>query len=369
MNFLFDDDQHALRDAAKKLLLNKATLEGLHKDMDGGVPYNKELWDIMSENGYQGIGIPEEFGGAGMGYLNQVVVAEELGYSFAHTPYTSSIVGAAEAILQAGTEDQKHKYLPQLASGELIGTIAYYEQSGRYDAAGITTKESGGKLTGKKMPVIDATIAGIAVVAAQSSKGLSLYIVDMNQSSVDIAELKSMEMLRASSVVTLNGADAELLGEEGKGAELLEMLTSRMAIFIAFEQVGGATRCMEDARDYSLERYIFGKPLGTYQAIKHRISDMFMRNELARSNCYFGAWALESSEGDIAEAAALARSTAAEAFEFAAQENLQVHGGIGFTWAEDCHIFVKRMRHLDALIGGRLVWRERLFKILESKAA
>ncbi|HNI65528.1 MAG TPA: acyl-CoA dehydrogenase family protein, partial [Pseudomonadales bacterium] len=154
-----------------------------------------------------------------------------------------------------------------------------------------------------------------------------------------------------------------------QGAQLLDALYDRMAILVAFEQLGGAQRCVEMARDYSLERYIFGRPLAMYQGIKHRISDMHAKIELARSNCLYGAWALDSSPADIAEAAALARSTLCDAYEFAAQENLQVHGGIGFTWEGNCHMFVKRMRHLEALLGGRILWREKLLKALERKVA
>ncbi len=369
MNFQFDEDQDALRSAARKLLTSKATLEAFHKHMDQGSDYDRELWALMAENGYQGIGIPEAYGGAGMGYINQVVVADELGYVLAHTPYTSSIVGAAEAIMLAGSEAQKQKYLPKLASGEWIGTFAYCEQNGRYDAEGVTAQASGGKISGTKMPVTDAACANFAVVAARGAAGVSLYLVDLKQSGVTIEPLRSMELTRKQAAVKFNGATAELPGGEGQGAQLLDALYDRMAILVAFEQLGGAQRCVEMARDYSLERYIFGRPLAMYQGIKHRISDMHAKIELARSNCLYGAWALDSSPADIAEAAALARSTLCDAYEFAAQENLQVHGGIGFTWEGNCHMFVKRMRHLEALLGGRILWREKLLKALERKVA
>lgn len=370
MNFLFDEDQDALRDAARKLLADKATLEAFHKHMEAGSTHDAELWGLMAENGYLGIGIPEEFGGAGMGALNQVVVAEELGYCLAHTPYTASISGAAEAIMLAGSETQKQALLPGLASGELIGTIAYFEANGRYDASGMQAQVKNGKLTGTKVPVMDAEIADLAVVSAQDEQGaLSLYIVRLDQPGVKHQPVKTIELHRKLAQVQFDQAEADLLGAQGSGAELLEQLLNRMAVLVAFEQLGGAQRCLEMARDYALERYIFGRPLGTYQGIKHRISDIYMRIELARSNCFFGAWALNSSAEDLPEAAALARGAACEAYEFAAQENLHVHGGIGFTWEANCHMFVKRMRLLDALLGGRMMWRERLFKALQTKAA
>ena len=332
MNFLFDEDQDLLRDAAKKLLGDKATLESAHKHMDEGTDYDKELWQLMADNGWQGIALPEEYGGSGMTYLDLAVVAEELGYHYAHTPFSASIFGAAEAILTAGSDKQKSDLLPRLASGELIATLALYEKSGRFDAAGITAELNGGKLSGSKLPVSDGLCADIAIVAANTPKGPSLCIVDLGQGSVQREELKTMELTRKQATITFNGADAELLGEEGKGAELLDDIINRTAILVAFEQLGGAQRALDMAKDYSLERFAFGRQIGSYQAIKHRLADMFVKVEMARSNCFFGAWALTSSEDDIPEAAALARTSVIDAYAFSAQENVQIHGGIGFTW-------------------------------------
>lgn len=369
MNFLFDQDQDLLRDAAKKLLGDKATLESAHKHMDQDTDYDKELWKLMAENGWQGIAIPEEYGGSGMTYLDLAVVAEELGYHYAHTPFSASIFGAAEAVLTAGSDKQKNEIIPKLVSGELIGTLAFYEQSGRYDAAGITAEVKGGKLTGTKVPVSDGLCADIAIVAANSAKGLSLYVVDLTQSGVNRTELKTFELTRKQATVSFEGVDAELLGEEGQGEQLLEAVLNRTAILTAFEQLGGAQRSLDMGRDYSLERFAFGRQIGSYQAIKHRLADMYVKVEMARSNCFFGAWALTSSEEDIPEAAALSRVSAIDAFSFAAQENVQIHGGIGFTWEADPHLFLKRMKLQEALLGSGGVWKEKLYQALAAKNA
>ena len=369
MNFLFDEDQDLLRDAAKKLLGDKATLESAHKHMDSGTDYDKDLWSTMAENGYQGIAIPEEFGGAGMTYLDLSVLAEELGYHYAHTPFSASIFGAAEALIVAGSEQQKASLLPKLASGETIGTTAFYERSGRYDVASITATASGGKITGTKVPVSDGLCADIAIVAAQAEKGLSLYVVDLTQPGVERTELRTMELTRKQATVVFNGAQGELLGEEGNGAALLDKITNRMAVLTAFEQLGGAQRALDMAKDYALERYCFGRQIGSYQAIKHRLADMYVKVEMARSNCFFGAWAMSSSESDIPEAAAVARISVCDAFLFAAQENVQIHGGIGFTWEANPHLLLKRMKLQEYALGSGNVWKERLYKVLANKAA
>lgn len=369
MNFQYDEDQDLLRDAARKLLSEQSTLEAAHKHMDAESDYDKELWSLMAENGWQGIAIPEEFGGAGMSYLDLSVLAEELGYHYAHTPFSASIFGAAEAILVAGSEEQKSTLLPKIASGETIATLALYEQSGRHDYAGITTKASGGKLSGSKMPVSDGLCSDIAIVAAQADKGLSLYVVDLTAAGVERTEVRTMELTRKQAKVTLNGVEAELLGEEGQGEALLDSILNRTAILTAFEQLGGAQRCLDMAKDYSLERYCFGRQIGSYQAIKHRLADMYVKVEMARSNCYFGAWAMTSSESDIAEAAAVARISVCDAFSFAAQENVQIHGGIGFTWEADPHLLLKRMKLQEYSLGSANLWKEKLYRTLANKAA
>ncbi len=369
MNFQYDEEQDLLRDAAKKLLADKATLEAAHKQFDAGEAHDQELWKLMAENGWQGIAVPEEYGGSGMGYLNLSVIAEEIGYYYANTPFTISVFGATEAILLAGSESQKGEHLPKLAAGEAIGTLAIHEADGRYDLGGTQASVKGGKLSGVKIPVCDGTIANLAIVSAKGAKGVSLYLVDLDGNGVSREEIKTMELCRKQARITFKDAPAELLGKEGQGEALYNQILDRMGVLVANEQLGGAQRSFEMARDYAKERYAFGRPIGSYQAIKHRIVDMFAKITLARSNCMYGAWALQDSPDDLAEGAALARVSASDAYLFAAQENVQIHGGIGFTWQADPHLFLKRMKHLELLIGSEGVWRERLFQVIEKKAA
>ena len=369
MNFLFDEDQDLLRDTVKKLLGDKATLEAAHKHMESGADYDKDLWQLMAENGYQGIAIPEEYGGAGMTYLDLAVIAEELGFHYAHTPFASSIYGAAEALVVAGSDKQKNDYLPRLASGELIGTLAFYEAGGRHDTASMAAEAKGGKISGTKVPVSDGLCADIAIVSAKGDKGLSLYIVDLTQAGVERTELRTMELVRKQANITLNGVEGELLGAEGQGEALLEQIVNRSAGLMAFEQLGGAQRALDMACGYALERWAFGRQIGSYQAIKHRLADMFVKVEMARSNCFYVGWALTSSDDDIAEAAAVARISAIDAYSYATQENIQIHGGIGFTWEANPHLFLKRMKQQETQFGSAALWKERLYALLANKAA
>jgi len=363
MNFEFSEEQEMMRDAAKRLLGDMSSLEQVHKNMnDDGSDYDTALWEAMGENGWQGTAIPEEFGGAGLSYYELAVLAEEMGTSLACVPFSSSIYLCAEAILRAGTQAQKEKYLPGLASGETIGTLAFTEQSGRLDIGGIEASVSGGKLSGTKMPVADAAVADICVVAAKSGGGVSLYIVDLKKA--DVSPLKGMDLTRPMASVSFNGTDAELLGEDGKGWDVLQSVLDAAAVMFAFEQVGGASKAIQVGKEYICERYAFGRPLGSFQALKHRLADCFLKAEMARSNAYFSIWALASGSDELPAAACYARVAATDAYEFCSQECIQVHGGIGFTWQAHPHLFLKRAKNLESRLGGRTHWREQMIQRL-----
>ena len=196
-----------------------------------------------------------------------------------------------------------------------------------------------------------------------------LFLVDLAGAGVTRETLKTLDPTRGAARLTFAGAPAERLGEAGEGLALVEQVLDRAAVLLAFEQVGGADRCLEMAKDYALERYAFGRPIGSYQAIKHKLADIYVKNELARSNAYYGAWALNTGAAELPMAAAAARIAACEAFWFAAKENIQTHGGIGFTWEMDCHLFYRRARQLGLVAGGAKGWKERLVSQLERRNA
>ncbi|MGH6957522.1 MAG: acyl-CoA dehydrogenase family protein, partial [Caulobacteraceae bacterium] len=243
------------------------------------------------------------------------------------------------------------------------------ERAGALTEAQVQARVDGGRLTGVKLPVTDGDVADVAVVLAKEGGRPALFLVGLKGEGVTRETLKTLDPTRGVAKLTFKGAPAERLGEAGEGMALAERLMERAAVLIAFEQVGGADRALEMAKEYAMARYAFGRPIGSYQAIKHKLADMYVDNELARSNAYYGAWALETGAAELPLAAASARVSASEAFWHAAKENLQTHGGIGFTWQMDCHLFYRRAQQLGLVAGGAKAWKERLVTQLERRNA
>ncbi len=368
MNFDYTDDQKALKDEARKFLSACSPLSVvrgvLENPADG---HDKALWARICEQGWCGAVIPESYGGLGFGYVELCALAEELGRAVAPVPFASSIYLFAEALLHAGSEAQKSALLPLVASGELIGTLAVSEGPGALAAERIAARVSNGMLTGAKMPVTDGLAAGRAVVLAQGDAGPGLYLVDLTGPGVARELVSTIDPTRGAARISFDGAPAEPLGNPGEGLQMLARIHDRAAILLAFEQLGGADRALEMARDYALERYAFGRPIGGYQAIKHKLADVFIRNEVARANAYYGAWALSCDAPELPLAAAAARVSASAAYWLASKENIQTHGGIGFTWEADCHFFYRRARHLGLVIGAPRDWKRRLADRLEAR--
>ncbi len=367
MNFDFSDDLKQLRDQARRFLSEQCTPEVVRRSLDEQEPYAADLWRAMADMGWIGAAIPEEYGGAGLGYEGLCVLAEELGRVVAPVPFASTAYLAAEAILAAGTEAQKRAWLPKLAEGSVIGGFALAEGTGNPSPAAIRARVSGGRLTGTKWPVADGTIADIAIVAARDEAGeIALYLVQL--AGVARRELKTLDPTRDQARFDLDGATAEKL-PQAVGWSVVQRVLDRAAILMAFEQVGGADASLQMARNYALERFAFGRPIGSFQAIKHKLADMYVALELARSNAYYGAWALSADAAELPLAAATARVSATEAFHLASKENIQTHGGIGFTWAVDCHLFYRRSKQLGLALGGAPFWKNRLVDLLETRNA
>ena len=332
-----------------------------------GDGYDVALWGRIVEQGWCGATIPEAYGGLGLGYVELCALAEELGRAVAPVPFASSIYFFAEALKLAGGEEQKSQLLPLVASGELIGTLAISEGAGVLTDARIAAKVSGGKLSGTKLPVADGMAAARAVVLAKGEDGLSLYLVDLRGEGVTRQAVSNIDPTRGAASISFDGASVEPLGEVGKGLQMLKSIQERGAILLAFEQLGGADRCLEMARDYALERYAFGRPIGSYQAIKHKLADVFVKNEVARANAYYGAWALSTDASELPVAAAAARVAGSAAYWLASKEMIQTYGGIGVTWEADCHFFYRRARHLGLVIGAPRDWKRRLADGLEAR--
>ncbi len=369
MNFDFSDDLKLLKDEARKFLDDKCSSEAVRKILESDAAYDKALWAEMGAMGWTGASIPEEYGGAGMGALGLCVLAEEIGRALAPVPFSSSLYYAAEALMLAGSEAQKKTWLPKLATAEAIGTLALAEGPGHATVKRVRTTFRNGMLNGEKLPVPDGSVADLCIVVAQTDRGIGLVLADLSHKGVSREAVETLDESRKQSRLVFADVPGELLGAPGDGERLLRAIEERAAILFAFEQVGGAQRCLEMARDYALERYAFGRPIGSFQAIKHKLADMYTAIELARSNAYYGAWALSKNAPQLALAAATARVAANEAFYHAAKENIQVHGGMGFTWAFDCHLYYRRAKVLSVANGSTRIWRERLVNELETANA
>jgi alkylation response protein AidB-like acyl-CoA dehydrogenase len=368
LNFDFSDDQKSLKDQARKFLADKAGAKVTRRVLnDEAVSYDDGLWRGVAEMGWLGAAIPEQYGGLGMGRLELCVLAEELGRAVAPIPFSSTVYFFAEALMLAGSEAQKAALLPKVAAGEAIGCFAVSEGPGAPTAASIQTKFENGSLNGVKIPVTDGDCAHYAVVAAREGAGVSLVLVDLNQAGVKRTTLKTLDPTRGHAKLEFKNAKAERLGAAGQGWELAEAVLDRAAVLLAFEQVGGAQASMEMAIDYAKDRYAFSRPIGSFQAIKHKLADMYVAIEVARSNSYYGAWALSTEAAELPFAAAAARAAASDAYTLCAKENIQTHGGMGFTWEVDCHLFYRRAKLLAVQAGAPAVWKEKLVRRLEQR--
>lgn len=372
MNFEFSDDQKMLKDQARSFLDDKSSRDEVRRILDGDEPFHPELWAGVAEMGWLGASIPEEYDGLGLGYLELCVIAEELGRAVAPIPFSSTVYLFAEAIMIAGSEEQKQKYLPKVASGEIIGTLAMSERAGAVTPKSIQTSASGGTVSGTKIPVPDGDIANHIVVAARTGSGndersISLFVVDGDAAGVIRTTVDTVDPTRSHATITFDNADAEPLGEAGEGWSIIERVFDRAAVLFAFEQLGGSQAALEMGRDYALERYAFGRQIGSFQAIKHKLADMYVATELARSNCYYGAWALSTDAPELPVAAATARVSATEAYHHCSKENIQVHGGMGFTWEFDCHLHYRRSKLLSLALGSQSRWKDMLISRLEER--
>jgi len=359
VNFDLSDEQKMLAEQARGLLGERSPAERLRALIADGAEWDEPLWRELAEMGFLGAAIAEDHGGLGMTALDLGVISQELGRANASLPFFSSIVLAANALALAGSDAQKAAWLPAVASGERIGTFAYAEGPADWLALTPATRLVNGRITGTKRPVADGGIADFAVVLVDAGQGPALAVVDLDQPEVTREKLDSFDQLRAQYAISFAGAKAELL-DASTGAQIISSLLDAAAVQASFEAVGGAQACLEMARLYALDRQIFGRSLASYQAIKHRLADIAVAIELALSNAYFAAWAVSEAPAELAGAAAAARLTAIAAFESAARENIQVHGGIGYTFEANCHFYYRRERTLLLSLGGREVWADRL---------
>jgi hypothetical protein len=363
MDFDFSEDQEHIRGEARRFLEARCGVGVVRGVLDDPArAYDEALWSALVEQGWAGITIPESHGGSGLSRVDLCVLAEELGRVVAPVPFASTVYILAEALLVAGTETQQER-LREIVSGDCIGCLAVSEGPGEPSPGAVRAIVRNGKLTGTKIPVTDGLAATVALVLARDGENgvPRLHLVDLGGNGVRREAVRSLDPTRDTAHLFFEDAPCEPIGD---GA-LLDHLLDRAAVLLAFEQVGGADRCLEQAIEYANLRYAFGRPIGSQQAIKHKLADMYVNNQIARSNAYYGAWALEAANAELPAAAAAARVAACDAYWYASSENIQTHGGIGFTWESDCHLFHRRALQTGMVLGSVDTWRERLVRALE----
>ena len=355
-----------MRTEVCKLLSDKFPRGAVRQHVDDGKAFDLAFWRRLGEMGWLGIAIPEQYGGSALGYEPLCMIAEELGASLAPVPFASTFYLGVEALLAFGSEAQKRTLLPRIAAGEIVMAAAIAEGQGDPAADAVGARLNDGRISGNKLPVMDGNIADLFLVLALGEDGeATLALVEGKASGVVRTALDTIDLVRGAERLELNSAPADPL-PGAIGWPAIEQWLDRAAILFAFEQVGGARAALDMAADFARERFAFGRAIGSFQAIKHKLADVYVATELARSNAYYGAWALETGANDLAVAAAAARVAASDGFSLAARENIQTHGGMGFTWESDCHLHYRRARELALVVGSPRYWRRRLISKLDA---
>jgi len=371
MRFSFTPEQEEFRTSLRRALEARSPTKEVRRLMATEAGYEREGWQKLNQElGLTAIHIPEAYGGGGFGQADLAIVLEEMGRGLLCAPFLSTVL-ASNAILNAGTEAQKKALLPALASGEKTATLAIAEDTGRNDAAGVTmaATPSGAawRLEGTKSFVLDGHTADLIVVAARQpgtsgEAGLSFFVVDGKAPSLERKPLKTMDETRKLARLTFNAVEAQLLGEAGKGAAALALTMHQAAILLANEMVGGAERLREDALAYVKMRMQFGRSIASFQTTKNKAADMLVDVEMAKSAAYYAAAALDEGDDDLPAVASLVKACAAEAYLQTAIHAVQMHGGIGFTWDNDTHLWFKRAKSSEVLFGDANEHRELMMK-------
>jgi alkylation response protein AidB-like acyl-CoA dehydrogenase len=375
VNFAFSEEQEELRQTIRRFLEDKSPSTEVRRLMETVEGNDSAVWKQMGQElGLQSLHIPEEYGGQGFTFVELGIVLEEMGRVLLCAPYFSTVVLAADAILNAGTDDQKQALLSGIASGETRATLAFTEPNGRWDASGITlaakadgtASGSGGYvLDGTKSFVIDGSTADLIVVVARTAgssgeDGIGFFTVAGDAEGLTRTALATMDQTRKQAKLEFSGVKASALGDVGSGWAALSKTLDQAAVGLANEMVGGAQKVLEMSVQYAKDRVQFGRPIGSFQAIKHKCADMLLEVESAKSAAYYAAWSAAEDNDELPVVASLAKAYCSDAYFHAAAENIQIHGGIGFTWEHDAHLYFKRAKSSEILLGDATYHRELL---------
>ncbi|MGH8011768.1 MAG: acyl-CoA dehydrogenase family protein [Candidatus Binataceae bacterium] len=371
VQFAFSDEQEQFRSTLRRFLTDRSPTTEVRRLMATAEGYDPSVWRQLSDElGLPGIHVPEQYGGAGFGMVELCIVTEELGRALLCAPYFSTAVLAANAIMNSGTEARKAALLPDIARGARLATLAITEPDGNWDPASIklaaTPNADGYRLDGTKSYVVDGHVADLLIVAARlpstnGSEGLALFTLDAHADGVTRCLLESMDPTRKLARIEFHQAHANLLGTLDDAAAIVRTL-DQAAIALANEMMGGAQTLLDSAVNYAKLRVQFGRTIGSFQAIKHRLADMLLEVELGKSAAYYAAQAAVIGDPEWPALASLAKASASETYLHAAAECIQLHGGIGFTWDNDTHLWFKRAKSSEVFLGQPGYHRELLMR-------
>jgi len=375
MDFAFSEEQEMLRRSARDFLAKECSSKVVRKLMESADPYDKALWTKVAGLGWTALGIPEEYGGVGT-FLDLTVVLEEAGRALLPGPFFSTMGLAVPALIEAATEAQKKEVLGAIAGGSARATLALTEPSGKWDAGSVTltAKPSGGawQLDGVKLFVPDAEAADYMVVAARTrgegEDGISLFLIKGRPHGMTVTPLKTLDMTRRWTEVRFDGVklDADsVMGTAGKAWPQLKRALEWATAALCAEMIGGAQKVLETSTEYAKTRHQFGKPIGIYQAVSHKLADMLVLSESGRSATYYAAWAVDADAPDRSLAASMAKAYVSDAYRKVAGDGIQVHGGIGFTWEHDIHLYFKRAKSSEVTLGDATYHRELVAQSLD----
>lgn len=376
MQFSFTNEQEDFRAILRRFFSTRSPTTEVRKLMETEAGFDRDGWKKLNQElGLTAVHIPEEYGGQGFGCVELAIVLEEMGRALVCAPYFSSVVLGASAILHAGTDAQKRKLLPSIASGDTTAALAFTEDSGQWDGASVTmtaTEANGGwKLNGTKSFVIDGHTADLIVVLARlpgttGRDGLTLFTVRGDAAGLKRTPLKTMDQTRKLARLQFDNVEAELLGEAGKAAEAFDKTMTQAVVCLANEMAGGADQLREAALDYAKMRMQFGRPIASFQSMKHKQADMLVDVELAKASAYYAAAALDAGDAELPAVASLAKANASDAYMQTAIHAVQVRGGIGFTWDDDTHLWFKRAKSSEIFLGDAAHHREVMMQHMAS---
>jgi alkylation response protein AidB-like acyl-CoA dehydrogenase len=365
VNFAFSDEQEQLRESVRRFLADKSPMSEVRRLMETPLGYDPAVWAQMaSQLGLLGLAIPEEYGGSGFGFAELAVVLEEMGRALFCAPYFSTAVLATAAILSAADDEHKKRLLPGIASGQAIAALAVAEDDGQWHAAAMrldaTPFGDHYLLNGHKAYVLDGHTADLIVTVGRIGDDLAFFAVEHDAEGLDRTPLPTLDMTRGQARIVFTNTPGRLIGSPQIARNALARTLDLAAIGLAAEMVGGAQRCLDMSVSYAKTRVQFGRPIGSFQAIKHKCANMLLEVESARTAAYYAAWAAAASSDELAAVASLAKAHCSEAYFYCAGENIQIHGGIGFTWEHDAHLYFKRAKSSELLFGDPSYHRELL---------